>query len=93
MPKNVAVFTTRQVVHDGQPILWVTHDEDDGAWQFHTGGSADEADAMIVGLRTSSRGSPNRPVTIIGTKNRNKVPRVIPARARLGRVVGAVRRA
>ena len=50
-PKNVAVFTTTQVVQLGQPILYVAHDEDDGAWQFHTGGQQiSEDDAMIVAL-------------------------------------------
>ena len=46
----MAVFTTAQVIYERQPILWVTHDEDDGAWQFHTGGPDTKADAMMVGL-------------------------------------------
>ncbi len=50
-PKNVAVFTTKQVMRLGQPILHVSHDEDDGAWQFHTGvEQLSENDAMIVAL-------------------------------------------
>jgi hypothetical protein len=49
--KNVAVFTTTQVLRAGQPILYVSHDEDDGAWQFHTGVAKVEAsDSMIVAL-------------------------------------------
>jgi hypothetical protein len=40
----------RQVVHDGQPILLVVHDADDGGWQFLTGDSCDVADAMAVSL-------------------------------------------
>ena len=48
---NVAVFSTRQVFRSGQPILRVTHDADDGAWQFHAGGIASEADAMVVALQ------------------------------------------
>ena len=47
---NVAVFTTRAVVKGGQPILHVAHDDDDGAWQFHTGGDARMEDAMLVAL-------------------------------------------
>ena len=49
-PRNVAVFTTRQVFRSGQPILRVTHDADDGAWQFHAGGSSHASDATIVAL-------------------------------------------
>ena len=50
---NVAVFTTKPVVRGGQPILYVTHDDDDdGAWQFHTDGDALEEDAMLVALKT-----------------------------------------
>jgi hypothetical protein len=49
-PPNVATFTTRQVVVDGKPILFVTHDADDGAWQFHSGDDAQASDAMLVGL-------------------------------------------
>jgi hypothetical protein len=50
-PENVAVMTARQVTHGGQPILYVSHDEEDGMWQFLTGGPVDMADAMVVGLR------------------------------------------
>ena len=50
-PKNVAVFTTTQILHSGQPILHVSHDQDDGAWQFHTGAAQVAAsDLMIVAL-------------------------------------------
>jgi hypothetical protein len=50
-PKNVAVFTSTQIMRHGQPILYVTHDEEDGAWQFHAGApSVPTADAMIVAL-------------------------------------------
>ena len=50
-PENVAVFTTRSIVRDKQPILLVTHDADDGSWQFHEGGTPEPRDAMIVSLR------------------------------------------
>ncbi len=50
-PKNVAVFTTKQVMRLGRPILHVSHDKDDGAWQFHTGTEQlSPSDAMIVAL-------------------------------------------
>ena len=48
-PRNVAVFTVKQIVRTGEPILWVTHDSD-GAWQFHTGGEAHMEDGMVVCL-------------------------------------------
>jgi hypothetical protein len=49
-PQNVAVFTTKQVVKKRKPILFVTHDADDGAWQFHSGDMARDGDAMILAL-------------------------------------------
>ena len=48
--RNVAVFTTGAVYRRGEPILYVSHDEDDGAWQFHNGGQVSTADMMIVAL-------------------------------------------
>jgi hypothetical protein len=50
-PENVATMIVRQIVHGGQPILLVSHDAEDGMWQFLTGGPVQMADAMIVGLR------------------------------------------
>lgn len=50
-PENVATMTVRQVTHGGQPILLVSHDADDGMWQFLTGGPVEMVDAMIVSLR------------------------------------------
>jgi hypothetical protein len=49
-PQNVAIFTTRHVIKDGNPILFVSHDADDGAWQFHSGDSVSSKDALIVAL-------------------------------------------
>jgi len=49
--ENTAVFTTRQVVEVGAPILRVSHDADDGSWQFHTGGTPSSKDARILALR------------------------------------------
>jgi hypothetical protein len=57
-PDNVATMTVRQVTHDGQPILMVTHDAD-GTWQFLTGRSVEMADAMLVCLRTVYRIDPS----------------------------------
>jgi hypothetical protein len=51
-PPNVAVLTSRKVVHDRRPILFVSHDADDGAWQFHTGDETPSQDALVVALRS-----------------------------------------
>lgn len=50
-PQNVAVITIRQIVREGRPILHVTHDRDDGGWQFLGAEDANTADAMVVALR------------------------------------------
>ena len=46
----MAVFTTKQVVKERKAILFVTHDADDGAWQFHSGDIARDEDAMLLAL-------------------------------------------
>ena len=48
-PRDCAVFTTRPVLEGGEPILHVTHDSDDHAWQF-LGREAREDDATIIAL-------------------------------------------
>ena len=35
---------------EGQPILYASHDEDDGMWQFLCGGSHGVEDAKVVAL-------------------------------------------
>jgi hypothetical protein len=49
-PPNVATFTTVNVLERGASILLVTHDADDGAWQFMCGTTNDPEDARIVAL-------------------------------------------
>jgi hypothetical protein len=46
--KNLAVITLRQIMKDGQPILHVTHDSDDGGWQFLGWDTPRVEDAMVV---------------------------------------------
>jgi len=41
---ETAVLTTRQVLEQGLPVLLVTHDRDDGAWQFLCGTTDDPKD-------------------------------------------------
>ncbi len=48
--KNVAVITVRQIVREGNPILRVSHDRDDGCWQFLEWDTPKEEDAMVVAL-------------------------------------------
>lgn len=52
-PPNVAVFTTRAIIEDGAWIASVSHDEEDGAWQFHDAGPGpgEVTEARIVSLR------------------------------------------
>jgi hypothetical protein len=47
---ETAVYTTRDVIEKGKPILIVTHDQDDGAWQFHSANTTWDTDARIAAL-------------------------------------------
>lgn len=50
-PENTACFTCRHVTEEKKPILYVGHDEDDGAWQFLCGAEGhEENDAKIISL-------------------------------------------
>jgi hypothetical protein len=49
--QNVAVFTSTKIINENKPILYVAHDEDDGAWQFHSGEMTKTKEAMIVSLK------------------------------------------
>ena len=48
--KNTATMSCIHVTNEGKPILYVSHDKDDGMWQFLCGGTHDMADAMVVSL-------------------------------------------
>ena len=51
--RNLAVFTSKKIVHEGDWIYYVTHDEDDGAWQFHPhSGPTPENEAAVVSLES-----------------------------------------
>ena len=56
---NLAVVTQVQVLRHGMPVLYVTHDVDDGGWQFLTGEAVDVADSMIAGLEEMVRHDPS----------------------------------
>jgi hypothetical protein len=54
--RNSAVFTSRKIVFGGDWVYYVTHDENDGAWQFHPfSGITPEDEAVIVSLEEMVR--------------------------------------
>lgn len=48
--KNTAAITCRHIIKDRREILYVSHDEDDGMWQFLCGEPHEADEAMIVSL-------------------------------------------
>jgi hypothetical protein len=58
-PRNVAVFTQAHVIDKTRPVLFVSHDEDDGAWQFLSGDDVVEADGRLVALEEMVRLDPS----------------------------------
>ena len=50
-PKNLAVFSLRSIIYESAPILHVTHDADDGAWQFLGWEDAHTEDGVLVSLQ------------------------------------------
>ncbi|NML35491.1 hypothetical protein [Paraburkholderia antibiotica] len=53
-PPNVAVIANRKIVYAHEWIAYVSHDSDDGAWQFHTNDPEPpmESDAVVVSLQS-----------------------------------------
>jgi len=49
-PKDRRVYTLRQIMEGHAPILYVSHDSDDGAWQFLGGEPPKVEDGMSVCL-------------------------------------------
>jgi hypothetical protein len=51
-PPDVAVIANRKIVDGSAWIAYVSHDADDGGWQFHTNepGPPRVSDAALVGL-------------------------------------------
>ena len=47
---QAAAITCRHVLHEGAPILYVSHDSDDGMWQFLCGDKHRPGDAKLIGL-------------------------------------------
>lgn len=49
---NVAVITDKKIISGHDWIAYVSHDEDDGGWQFLSRGPMSEDDAAVVSLRS-----------------------------------------
>ncbi len=47
---DTAVITCRHIIEDGEHVLYVSHDSNDGMWQFLCGKSHDTDDARVVSL-------------------------------------------
>jgi len=48
---NVMVITMKSIVYSNKPILHISHDEEDGMWQFLDGSDVNTENAMIVSLK------------------------------------------
>ena len=57
-PRNCATFTMRQVLDGSEPILLVSHDEDDNGWQFIGTSDALVDDTKLVCLEEIVRLDP-----------------------------------
>ena len=58
-PKNVAVITMKSITMGDASIIHVTHDADDGMWQFLDGPTVREENASVVSLEEVSRIDPS----------------------------------
>jgi len=48
---NTATITCCHILENGEPILYVSHDEDDGMWQFLCGKAHETDEAKLVSLK------------------------------------------
>jgi hypothetical protein len=59
-PVHSPVFSSRRILDGSDWIHYVTHDLDDGAWQFHPySGPTPEEEAVVVALSTIHRIDPS----------------------------------
>ena len=49
-PENTAVITCCHIIENGADILYVSHDAEDGMWQFLCGGTHTQEQARVVSL-------------------------------------------
>jgi hypothetical protein len=58
-PPNTAVFTSVRILDEKDWVHYVTHDEEDGAWQFHPfGGPTTMKEAAVISLEHMLRIDP-----------------------------------
>ncbi|GLX67253.1 hypothetical protein [Paenibacillus glycanilyticus] len=50
-PKSVAVMTMDKIMKRESPVLYVTHDEEDGMWQFLDGDDVIQEEARLISLK------------------------------------------
>lgn len=50
LPKNTMVITTKDIIQKEKDILVVSHDAEDGIWQFLDGEDITEDNAAVVSL-------------------------------------------
>ncbi|MDZ4779868.1 MAG: hypothetical protein SGJ19_06425 [Planctomycetia bacterium] len=51
--ENTAVFTSKKILDGADWVYYVTHDADDGAWQFHPhSGPTPEAEAAVASFKS-----------------------------------------
>ncbi|MHA6912629.1 hypothetical protein ACQUJO_05735 [Ralstonia pseudosolanacearum] len=52
-PQNAAIIVNRKIIFEHAWISYVSHDSDDGAWQFQTNQQepTTESDAIVVSLK------------------------------------------
>lgn len=50
-PPDTPVVTLRRIVESNSPILVVTHDADDGLWQFLDHGDFEDEEAVSIDLK------------------------------------------
>lgn len=48
--KNTMVITTKDIIQKKKDIKLVSHDEDDGMWEFLDGDEVDEKSAAVVSI-------------------------------------------
>ena len=47
---NTAVFTTKFVVHDRKEITYISHDFEDGSWEFYSDDNFDNYEDIVLFL-------------------------------------------
>ena len=48
---NTATIICCHIIDNGKPILYVSHDEDDGTWKFLCGSTHDIDEARMISLK------------------------------------------